>query len=74
MAEMEARLMSYIDRVEERVRAHYDAPLAEMNRKLDTLIALLRNWDVAAMNILHVSVENELEQVGETTPQVYALA
>ena len=66
--------MSYIDRVEEWVRAHYDAPLAEMNRKLDTLITLLQNRDVAAMNILHVPVENEVEQVGETTPQVYALA
>ena len=58
--------MSYIDHVEERVRAHYDAPLTEMNWKLDTFIALLQNRDVAAMNILHVPIENELEQVGET--------
>ena len=74
LAEMEARLMSYINRVKERVRVYYDAPLAEMNRKLDSLIALLQNWDVAAMNILQVLVENELEQVGETSAQVYVPA
>ena len=45
-----------------------------MNWKLDTLIALLQNGDVAAMNILCVSIENELEQVGETAPQVYVSA
>ena len=71
---MEARLMSYIDYVKKWVRAHYYASLAEMNWKLDSLIALLQNWDVAAMTILHVPVENELEQVGETAAQVYVLA
>ena len=45
-----------------------------MNRKLDSLIALLQNRDVAAMNILQVPVENELEQVGEMAAQVYVPA
>ena len=54
LAKMEARLISYINRVEEQVQGHYDAPLAEMTWKLDTLITLLQNRDVTAMNILHV--------------------
>ena len=41
LAKMETRLMCYIDHVEERVMAHYDAPLLEMNQNLNTLIALL---------------------------------
>ena len=61
MAEIEARLMSYINRVEEWVRDHYDAPLVRDESKLDTLIALLQNRDVMTMNSLHVPVENELE-------------
>ena len=45
-----------------------------MSQKLDTLFALLQNWDIAAMNILHVPVENELEQVWERAAQVYVPA
>ena len=40
---METRLMHYINHVEEHVRAHYDAPLVEMNMKLDSLITLPQN-------------------------------
>ena len=66
--------MSYIDCIKERVRAHYDVPLAEMNWKIDTLIAMLQNRDVIVINILHVPKENVLEQVGEMAAQVYVLA
>ena len=63
MAEMEARLMSVINHVEEWVWVHYDAPLVEMNQKINTLIAMLQNWDIMVMKILHVPDDNVLKHV-----------
>ena len=78
MAEKDAKLKLYIDHVgravEERVRVHVDASLADINRKIDTLIAMLQNWDVAVINILHVQEDNGLEQMGEMSNKVYILA
>ena len=78
MAEIKAQLKNYIDHVgptvEKRVRAPYNAPLAESNQKIDTLIAMLQNRDVMIMNILHVPDDNVLEQVGEMSAQFYVPA
>ena len=72
---MEARLKGYIDHigraVEEQFQAHYDAPLAELNQKINSIIALLQTQDVTILNILQNSQGNEQEQVGETSAQVY---
>ena len=41
LAEMEMRLRRYIDESEARIICHFKEPLAEMNRKMDTVLAVL---------------------------------
>ena len=65
LAEIEARLKGYINHVgrsvEERLRAHFEAPLVNLNQKVNSIITLLQTHDVAMMEILHVPEENVLE-------------
>ena len=53
------------------IRKHYKAPLAELNRMIDSAIALLQTRDIAILNILQNPEGNRLEKVGETLGNVY---
>ncbi len=41
LAEMEMRLRRYIDESEARIIRHFEEPLASMNHKMDTVLAVL---------------------------------
>ena len=43
----------------------------DLNWKIDSIISLLQNWDVAVLNILQNPEGNGLEQVRETSVNVY---
>ena len=55
LAEMELRLRWYINESEARIIHRFEKPLAEMNQKMDTVmaaLAILQRPDASVVNIL----------------------
>ena len=56
LLEMELRLRSYIDEVgrwvESRLMKHFEQPLAELNRKIDVILAVVQSSNASILNLL----------------------
>lgn len=62
---MKIRLRWYINEAESQITRHFEQPLAEMNRKIDTILATLQRPDVSVVNI--IAEEHLKEEEGETS-------
>ena len=65
---MEMRLRWYIDEFEAQIIHHFEEPLAEMNRKMDTILAVLATLQRVDASVVNILREEHLEEEeGETS-------